>query len=272
MEEAMAYAYRTALVTGASSGLGREFAEQAAAAGSDLILVARRAKLLDELAAELTRRYGIAAEVLPADLADEHGIAQVEERLAEPGRPVDLLINNAGFDMTGRFAEVPADVQQQQLAVNVVAPIRLARAALPHMIKEQWGGILLVSSLVSALPMPGSALYGGSKALLTAFGESLHMEARPHGVQVTTVSAGLIRTSFHEVAGINTEGLPKAAWMEADAVARAGLSAIAAGRVTVIPGGLNRVQAVYAKFAPRALLRAMTKRFLYRDVPAAAGS
>ncbi|GAA0538276.1 SDR family oxidoreductase [Paractinoplanes ferrugineus] len=268
----MAYAYRTALVTGASSGLGREFAEQAAAAGSDLILVARRANLLDELAAELGRRHGVAVEVLPADLADEQDITRVEERLAEPGRPVDLLVNNAGFDMTGRFAEVPADVQRRQLAVNVTAPIRLARAALPRMIKEQRGGILLVSSLVSALPMPGSALYGASKALLTAFGESLHMEAMPHGVQVTSVSAGLIRTNFHEVAGINTEGLPKAAWMEADAVARAGLAAISAGRVSVIPGRLNRIQAVYAKLAPRALLRAMTKRFLYRDVPATTGS
>jgi len=95
------------------------------------------------------------------------------------------------------------------------------------------------------------------------------MEAEPHGVHVTSVGAGLIRTDFHQVAGINTEGLPKAAWMQPDAVAKAALAAVADGKVTVIPGGMNKMQAVYAKFAPRVMLRAMTRRFLYRDTKAA---
>lgn len=260
----MAYAYRTALITGASSGLGKEFAEQLAARGTGLVLVARRADLLERLAAELRGR-GVAVEVLAADLADDKDLGRVEDRLADRARPVDLLVNNAGFDSTGRFVEVSPEVQLNQIAVNTIAPVRLARAILPALIDEGHGGILMISSLVSALPMPGSALYGGTKALLTAFSESLHMEAEPHGVHVTSVGAGLIRTEFHQVAGINTEGLPKAAWMRPADVVKAALAAVADGKVTVIPGGMNRIQAVYAKFAPRAMLRAMTRRFLYRD-------
>jgi short-subunit dehydrogenase len=260
----MAYAYRTALITGASSGLGKQFAEQLAAQGTDLVLVARRAELLERLATDLRQR-GITVEVLAADLGDDKDLARVEERLADRTRPIELLVNNAGFDSTGRFVEISPQVQMNQIAVNTIAPIRLARAVLPGLINEGRGGILMISSLVSALPMPGSALYGGTKALLTAFSESLHMEAEPHGVHVTSVGAGLIRTDFHQVAGINTEGLPKAAWMQPDAVVKAALAAVADGKVTVIPGGMNRAQAVYAKFAPRAMLRAMTRKFLYAD-------
>jgi len=261
----MAYTYRTALVTGASGGLGKVFAEQLAAQGVDLVLVARRAERLEQLATELRRQWTVNVEVLPADLAVDKDLVRVEDRLADRTRPIELLVNNAGFDSTGRFVEVSPDVQLNQIAVNTIAPIRLARALMPFLVKEGRGGILTISSLVSALPMPGSALYGATKALLTAFSESLHMEAQPHGVHVTSVSAGLIRTDFHQVAGINTDGLPKAAWMQPDAVARAGLAAVAEGKVSVIPGGMNKVQAVYAKFAPRVMLRAMTRKFLYRD-------
>src|SRR5262245_47793950 len=160
-EGTMAYAYRTALITGASSGLGKVFAEQLAAQGTDLVLVARRAELLERLASDLRRQGTITVEVLPADLAEDKDITRVEDRLADRTRPVELLVNNAGFDSTGRFAEVPPQVQLNQIAVNTVAPIRLARAVLPALIAEGRGGILMVSSLVSALPMPGSALYGG---------------------------------------------------------------------------------------------------------------
>jgi hypothetical protein len=251
----MAYPYRTALVTGASSGVGREFARLLAAEGVSLVLVARRLDRLDELATELIDRHGVPVEVLAADLAEEKELAQVEQRLADPERPVDLLVSNAGFAHAGGFAEVPLETALSKLDVNVVAPVRLARAVLPRLIAQGKGGIIFVSSLVSSLPMPRSAIYGASKAFLTSFSESLHMEAKQHGVHVTSVAAGLVRTEFHSNAGINTKDIPAIAWGEPDQVAKAGLAAVAAGKVTVIPGAMNKLQIPFFKVAPRALLR-----------------
>jgi short-subunit dehydrogenase len=257
----MTYPYRTALVTGASSGLGREFARQLAADGVSLVLVARRADRLDQLAAELVDRYRSGVEVLAADLADSKDLLRVEERLADPERPIELLVNNAGFDNSGPFAEVPVDTEVAEISVNVVAPVRLTRAVLPSMVAARLGGVVIVSSAVAALPLPRSATYGASKAFLTSLSESLYMEVRPAGVHVTSIGAGLIRTEFHEVAGIDTAGMPKAAWMRPEEVARAGLAAVAAGRVTVVPGMFNKFQAPMYKLMPRFMLRAMVKRF-----------
>jgi uncharacterized protein len=257
----MTYVYRTALVTGASSGLGREYARLLAAEGVSLVLVARRVERLEELAAELTGRHGVAVEVLPADLADEEELVRVEKRLADPERPVELLVNNAGFDTSNYFAELPQHTGLAEIAVNVTAPVRLSRAVLPNLLAARRGGILLVSSAVAAMPLPRSAIYGAAKAFVTSFGESLHMEVEGSGVHVTTVAAGLIRTEFHDAAGIDTTGMPKSAWMAAEQVARASLAAVAAGKVTVVPGLFNKLQTPMYKLLPRAVLRAMVRRF-----------
>lgn len=259
----MTYTYRTALVTGASSGLGREFARLLAADGVSLVVVARRADRLEGLAAELMERHGVTVEVITADLTDDKDVIRVEERLTDPERPIELLVNNAGFDNVGAFADLPVNVELAEIAVNAIAPIRLSRAVLPGMLARGKGGIVIVSSMVASLPMPRSATYGATKAFLTSFSESLHMEVKERGVNVTSVAAGLTRTEFHEVAGIDTTRMPKSAWMRPEQVARIGLAAVADGKATVIPGTVNKLQAPMFRLMPRALLRAMVKRFYH---------
>jgi short-subunit dehydrogenase len=255
----MTYPYRTALVTGASSGIGREFARQLAAHGVGLVLVARRGDRLEELATELTGTHDVPVEVLVANLAHEEELASVEKRLADLERPIELLVNNAAYAKAGDFATLPVALEITKVAVNVIAPIRLTRAALPTMLALGKGGVLTVSSLVASLPMPRSATYGATKAFLTSFSESLSMELKSRGVHVTSVAAGLTRTEFHDAAGIDIEGIPDMAWMEPARVASAGLAAVAAGKVSVVPGRFNKMQVPFFRTAPRALLRKLAK-------------
>jgi len=258
----MNYPYKTALVTGASSGIGRELARRLAVGGTALVLVARRTDRLAELGRELYGQHGVDVEVLTADLAEEKDLVRVEERLTDPARPIELLVNNAGFDVSGEFAAVDVDAAVAEIQVDVVAPVRLTRAVLPRMIARGRGGVLMVSSTVAGLPLPNSAVYGGAKAFLSSFSESIHMEVADHGVHVTCLAAGLTRTEFHGVAGIDTSGMPKSAqWMQPGEVAAAGLAAVAAGRVSVVPGSTNRRQAMLMRHLPRPVLRAMVKRF-----------
>jgi hypothetical protein len=255
----MTYLYRSALVTGASSGLGREFVRLLAAGGVSLVLVARRVDRLDALAAEMIDRHGVEVEVLAADLSEEEELIRVEKRLADPHRPIELLVNNAGFARAGSLAELPVETELAKVAVNVIAPVRLSRAVLPEMIARRKGGVLFVSSLVSQLPMPRSATYGATKAFLTSLSESVYMEVKNHDVHVTSLAAGLVRTEFHTTAGIDVSDIPKVAWVEPERVARAGLAAVAAGKVTVVPGAINKLQIPMFKLAPRAMLRALAK-------------
>jgi hypothetical protein len=257
------YPYTRALVTGASGGIGERFAEQLARLGADLTLVARRADRLKALADRLAGQYGVAVEVLARDLGQDAGLREAAERLADPLRPVDLLVNCAGYGSAGYFAELPLEGQEHQIRVNVLAPVVLGHAALGPMQERGHGGVLNVSSLVSGLPIPKSAVYGASKAFLGAFGESLFMEARARGVHVTTVRTGLVRTGFHQAAGLDTAGLPKLAWLEPDQVVAPALRAVAKGRPFVTPGALNRGQPWFLGAVPRPVLRAMVRR-MYR--------
>lgn len=252
--------YRTALVTGASSGIGRSFAQLLAKAGADLVVVARRGEKLRALADELQATHGTAVEVLAADLSDEKGVELVVERIGDPAVPIELLVNNAGFGTTGRFDELSVDRELAELAVNVLSPVRLTRAALPGMVGRGRGGVICVSSMVGGMPMPRSATYGASKAFASAFHESLHLELRDRGITVTTVNAGLTRTEFHQAAGADVAGIPKLAWMDADQVAHAGLRGLLARRVTVVPGAMNKMQIPMLKLMPRNVLRTMVRR------------
>lgn len=261
----MTFPYRTALVTGASSGIGAALARRLARRGTDLVLVARREDRLAELAGRLRREHGVEAEVLAADLADDEQVRLVEKRLTDPERRIALLVNNAGAGSAGPFAERPVEDEARQVAVNLLAPLRLTRAVLPGMIGAGTGGVLLVSSLVSRLPMPGSATYGATKAALTSLGESLHLEVAGTGVHVTTLSAGLTHTEFHDAAGLRKSDLPKAVpWMRPDAVAEAGLRAVAAGRVEAVPGARNRAQLPMLALTPRRLLRKSQRDYFGR--------
>lgn len=259
----MSYPYKRALITGASSGLGAEYAEQLARSGADLTLVARREERLRQLAARVTEQYGITAEVLPLDLGDDKDLRVAAERAGARDQPVDLLVNCAGYGSSGYFSELPLEDETHQIRVNVVAPVVLSHAALGQMQERRHGGILNVSSIVSGLPMPKSAVYGASKAFLGSFGESLFMEARARGVHVTTVRTGLVRTEFHEVAGLDTEGLPKLAWMRPEQVVTPSLRAVAKGRAFVTPGAMNRSQPFFLGALPRPVLQSMVRR-MYR--------
>lgn len=246
----MRHAYRTALVTGASSGIGESFARLLAGRGTDLVIVARRAELLDGLARELVERYRVAVEVVAADLTDPAQRAEVEERLR--AEPVELLVNNAGYGASGAFAELPLDEHLAQIELNVAAPVRLTHAALPGMVARGRGGVLNVASMAGFAPSPGSATYGATKAYVAAFSESLHSEVAGKGVHVTALCPGFTRTE--------DDVPPGPLWLRRDDVARAGLDAVATGRALCVPGVQYKAMFPALKLVPRPLLRAAVNR------------
>jgi len=245
----------TALVTGASSGIGRAFAVELAAAGTKLVLVARRRDRLEALAAEVEKAGAPAPEILVADLADDDQRATVEARLADANRPVHLLVNNAGFGTRGFFAELPVETEDTEIRLNALAPVRLARAALPGMLERGRGGILNVSSIAGLQPLPHWATYAATKAFVTSFSESLHQEVRSGGVSVMALMPGFTHTEFHDRASMNRSSIPGAMWMSAEEVVRAGLQALDRNRAAHIPGFRNRVVAVLARLTPWAVSR-----------------
>ncbi|WP_433477738.1 SDR family NAD(P)-dependent oxidoreductase [Spirillospora sp. CA-142024] len=246
----MRHAYRTALVTGASSGIGESFARLLAARGTDLVIVARRADLLDGLARELVERYRVAVEVLAADLADPAQRVEVEGRLR--AEPVELLVNNAGYGAFGAFAELPLDDHLAQIELNVDAVVRLTHAVLPGMIARGRGGVLNVASMAGFTPSPGSATYGATKAYVAAFSESLHSEVAGKGVHVTALCPGFTRTE--------DDVPPNLLWLRREDVARAGLEAVSAGRALCVPGVQYKAAFPALRLVPRPLLRAAVNR------------
>jgi short-subunit dehydrogenase len=248
-------AMRTALVTGASAGIGTAFASQLAARGERVVLVARDRSRLEALASELASRHGVDTEVLAADLTDRAQLAWVEARLADRDRPVDVLVNNAGFATIGQFAELDRDTEAREVGLNVVALVRLTHAALGPMVERSRGGVLNVSSLAGGQPTPGNATYGATKAFVSSFTQSLHEELRGSGVNVTVVCPGFTRTEFQVRAGIDSSKVPGFLWQSAEEVAAGALSALDHNRAVYVPGTLNRVTAGVVSVLPDALTR-----------------
>lgn len=252
-----------ALVTGASSGIGRAIALRLAAEGSDLVLVARRRDLLGALADELRAANGVRVDVLVADLTDRAELAAVEDRLRDDP-PVDLVVNNAGLGAQGRFAEIGLDWQERQIRLNVLAPVRLTHAALEGMLRRGEGGVLNVSSIAGTQPLPNVATYSATKAYLTSFSHSLHEEVRRSGVSVTALLPGFTRTEFHDAAGMGRSIVPGPAWMSADVVAAAGLRAVARGRAQCVPGTGYRILSGLSRVTPWALSRRVVGSLMAR--------
>jgi uncharacterized protein len=232
--------WRRALVTGASSGIGRAFARRLAADGVDLVVVARDAPRLEALAGQLREDHGIAVDVLAADLSSPVSRTGVERRLSDRETPIDLLVNNAGFGTSGPFLELPVAREDQQVQVNVLAPLRLASAALPGMVERGYGNVVNVASIAGLYPTPGAATYGATKAFLCSFGDALHEELRGSGVVVTTSLPGFTRTEFHERSG-STVSVPGPAWLSAEDVVDQTLGAAVAGRARVVPGSAYKL-------------------------------
>ena len=252
--------WRTALVTGASSGIGREIARQLAAEGTDLVVVARDTARLEALAAELA----VAVEVLVADLADPAQVATVEARVADAARPVDLVVNNAGFGTYGDLATLDVDGETREIAVNVVAVVRLTHAALGGMLARGRGAVLNISSVAGLQATPGNATYGATKAFVASFGEAVAGELAGTGVSLTTVLPGFTRTEFAERAGIGGRKIPEAARQSASDVAAAAIAATRAGRPWLVPGALNKAMVAAANPVPRALKRRVAARVAKR--------
>jgi short-subunit dehydrogenase len=260
---------RTALVTGASTGIGAEYARALAERGFHLVLVARRAPLIEGLAAELADRHGVAAATLAADLADPADRARVEERLRAdgtgPDTPVDLLVNNAGRGDGGPFAgQDPANIDAV-LDLNVRAVLHLTRAVLPVQAARRAAGhagplgVLNVSSVAGDLAAaPGGSVYSAGKAFLTQWSQSVAVEAAGSGVRVTAVLPGYVRTDLTR--GLQESGAPGFAFVPKEVVVRESLRAWAAGRALVVPGLRYRAADALVRLAPRGLFRAVAGR------------
>jgi uncharacterized protein len=250
---------RTALVTGASSGIGAAFARRLAVEGYDLVLVARDEDRLATFAAELTGQHKIAVNVLAADLATDAGVERVEARLTDPDAPVEMLVNSAGISLNTPFLRSPVENEERLLRVNVHAVMRLTRAALPGMVKRRRGDIVNVSSVAGfSAAMPGST-YSSSKAWVTNFSQSIAASVRSSGVRVMALCPGYTRTEFHDRAGINMSKTPPWLWLSAEEVVRDGLRDLRRGKAVSVPDWKYKIAVFGMRHLPQGLARGVAR-------------
>lgn len=255
---------RTALVTGASAGIGAAFARHLAAQGNDVVLVARREDRLTELAEELRKGYGVTATVIAADLNDVGGPRNIVEQCTSQGIDIDILINNAGFSGNGSFADTPFDDLAREIQVMVTAVTELAHLVIPGMKERRYGRIVNVSSLAALLPPAASLLYTAIKSYVLNMSQALDMELKPHGVNVTALCPGFTHSEFHDVMGTRDAAstkLPGLLWQTADDVVREGWDAVEAGKPVCVPGAVNKITAAAAGPIPTRLGYVLGKTF-----------
>jgi len=246
------------LITGASAGLGVDFARELSKRGHKLVLVARRKDRLAALAKELGNARVVAIDLSKPDAADK-----LMADVAKAGEQVELLVNNAGFGAIGRFAELDAKRQRQMIDLNVGALMDLCRAVAPEMIARKSGAILNVASTAAFQPGPKMAVYFATKAFVLSFTEALHEELKPHGVKVSCLCPGPTRTEFGEVAGFKGSGAFDKVGMESLPVVVAGLRGLDQNRAVVVPGLVNKVGAASTRFVPRSIVRKIAGAIKY---------
>jgi uncharacterized protein len=263
---------RTALITGASAGIGVELARALAEDGFDLVLVARRRERLAALAKTLCSDHGVRVRALPDDLSDPLAPTRIHAALLEQGLHIDMLVNNAGAGIKHTFTQAPWSEHAQLMQVQVVAPAHLTHLLLPAMLKRRYGRILHVSSLAGLMPgAPTSTLYPAAKSFLVKFSESLAAELWGSGVHVCAVCPGFTRSEFHDVMGTRAvvSKLPNFMWQDARSVARAGIDAVNRNETVYVTGPVNRLLAsavrVLSPGLARKLARSQASR--YRSIP-----
>ena len=252
----------TVLITGASAGIGAELARELARRSYNLVLVARRADRLGELAEELRLTHGIHADVEPCDLADADARHALVARLQAGERRIAGVCNNAGLGTVATLLEAGVEREQQVVRLNVEAVHHLTGAFLEQMVDDGAGAVLNVASTAAFQPLPGFATYAASKAFVQSFSEAVHAELAGTGVSVTCLCPGFTHTEFGSNAGAGDAEamLPGFLWMEAPEVARSGIDAMVAGRRSAIPGLANRASMLGGRVAPRSLLLPLVRR------------
>jgi uncharacterized protein len=251
---------KRALVTGATSGIGAEFARVLAGEGMALVLVGRNELRLAEMSKEISA-MGVESETLVADLSSEAGIAAIEERLTSEESPVDFLVNNAGFGMRGVFADVDIAEHEAVVNVNVMATTRLTHAAARAMRKRRRGDILNISSVVAFTPaLRPSSTYAASKAYIAAFSEGLAPTLAKDGITISAVCPGWVKTEFHSRAGINMSKLPGFMWLRPRQVVETALKDHRSGKSISVPGVIYKVIMSGLRFFPRGLQHSISRR------------
>jgi short-subunit dehydrogenase len=253
---------KTALITGASSGLGADFARQLADRGCNLILVARRMERLQELQKEITAKHSVWVECMAIDLLEENAAQQLYNQIKDGGKVVDVLVNNAGLGLYGEFWTNPFERLHQMLELDVVVLTDLTRLFIPDMLARNFGYILLIGSTGSFQPTPTYAAYAAAKSYVLSFGEALHYELRQSAVKCTVLCPGVTRTEFLEVAGQQVTAYQRQSMMESADVVRIGIEAMLKGRSSVVAGWLNAFLAWGTRLLPRQALAATTSRLM----------
>lgn len=254
------YKGKTALITGASGGIGEAFAKALAAAGTHLILVARSKEKLQTLADQLASQHTIRAEIIVADLSHAGAACMVFDETRKRGLTVDILINNAGFGTYGQFHTLDLERQQQEILLNVATLVEMTHFFLPLMVEHQQGAIINVASVAAYQPTPYMAVYGATKAFVLSFTEALWGEYQGQGVRILALSPGETATGFFQALGDDRYSSPGGNPETPEKVAQVGLRAIAQGRPSVISGRLNTLSSQTSRFFPRRMIvRTMTQ-------------
>jgi short-subunit dehydrogenase len=252
----------TALVTGASSGIGAAIARELASRGYAVALAARREERLRSLATELTTEHGVSTEAISCDVADPAERERLADELRTRGRSVEVLVNNAGFGHQADFARSPRERMTEMIRVNVEAVVDLTSLFLTGMVQRGRGSVINVASTAAFQPLPGSAVYAASKAFVLSFSEAVRTELRGSGVSVTALCPGPVKTEFTDVAGVPgvEDRTPAAAWMTAEEIAKHALDGAARDKRVVVPGAINRATALAGQHSPRAVALPLISR------------
>jgi short-subunit dehydrogenase len=252
----------TALITGASAGIGEAIARELAGRGHGVTLVARREDRLRTLAGELSDRFGVRAEALSADLGDKAAREDLSRRISELGLDVEILVNNAGFGGGEDFAKTDRDRLVSMVELNCLALLDLQALYLPQMVERGRGSVINIASTAAFQPLPGAATYAATKAFVLSLSEAVHQELKGTGVTLTAICPGPVKTEFPEAAGLHgaEDQVPGILWMDPGSVAKQAVDAADDGKRAIIPGLLNRAGALTGQHAPRMLALPIAKR------------